>query len=106
MHKLSGLEVDGLSCLYLCTQMVKLLSTVLFGVRIPRYNLHSPSCAERTVNVLLGDRVCLLRVDYAVKPFDEEVMTSLTRRYFSLPRMPHCAAFCGTVESTVVKETS
>lgn len=83
--------------------MVKLLSTVLFGVRIPRYNLHSPSCAELTVN---WGPFCLLCVDYAVKPFDEEVMTSLTRRFLSLSRMPHCAAFCGTVESTVVKETS
>lgn len=43
MHKLSGLEVDGLSCLYLCTQMVKLLSTVLFGVRIPRYTYTAPA---------------------------------------------------------------
>lgn len=43
---------------------------------------------------------CSECVRCVLKPFDEEVMTSLKRRCCLLSRRPHWAAFCGPAEST------
>lgn len=98
--RLPGLEIDGLSFVLMHTDDKPVLSQDSSPIRGTTY---SPSCTCATWRQIF---LCLLGVDYAVEPFDEEVMTSLSRKCCFCPRCLTVLRSVAQLKALWSKETS
>lgn len=90
------MHADGKAVAHQCC--VELGSAIFLQVDLVTHTVFAVLSELQRYHSRIG--FCSACARCVLKPFDEEVMTSLKRRCCLLSRRPHWAAFCGPAEST------